>query len=168
MTNSHVEAVNQNNLKHNNFISKILKITFALSFISIMSACTSVQYLEYTELPIASEEEALVYFFRESKFVGGGVSYYIYEGDEQSPVRLGGLKNGTFFYIYRHPGNHTFWAKTEAKDSVTLELAAGEIYYIKGEVDMGILAGRPDLTIVHPAEGRSEIPELRLTALPDK
>jgi len=145
-----------------------LKLVFTLSLAIFISACTSVQYADLKEMPSASPDQALVYFFRESKFQGGAISYYIYEGEKDNKEKHGALKNGTFFYIFREPGTHTFWAKTEAKDSVTLDLLAGETYYVKGEVDMGFFAGRPDLTIVHAAEGSSEIPELKFTALPDK
>lgn len=128
-----------------------------------LGGCTSVTYKELSSLPAAKSDMGLIYFYRESKFAGGVVSYYIYEGEDDNKNKLGALKSGTFFYIYATPGTHTYWASTEAKDSVTLEVGPAKTYYVKGEVDFGLFAGRPDLTIVHEMEGQSEIPELEYT-----
>ena len=123
----------------------------------LAAGCASVEYKEIDTMPEVRADEGLVYFFREKKFAGSAVSYYIYEDNR----RIGALKNGTFFYVRAEPGTHTYTAKTEATETVTLEVEAGETYYIKGEVDMGFFAGRPDLTIVAAQEGQSEIPNLK-------
>jgi hypothetical protein len=140
---------------------KHINILYLLFIALFTGACTSVQYSQLEELPSAKEDKALVFFYREAKFAGSAVSYYINEGDESEKNRIGALKNGTFFYVYEEPGTYEFWAKTEAKDSVTLDCKAGEVYYVKGAIDVGFFAGRPDLSIAHNLEGQSEIPKLK-------
>ncbi len=89
----------------------------------------------------ADGESALITFLRESAFVGGGVSYYIYEDGKV----IGALKSGTWFLHKASPGQHTYMAETESKSIVSLTLEAGKNYYVLGGVTMGVLAGRPEL-----------------------
>ena len=137
-------------------MNKLLLLSIA-GILIVTSGCTSLQYQKLDKLPTVSEDKGLIYFFREKEFVGSMVSYYIYEGNE----KLGGLQNGTFFYIEPTPGPHTYRAKTEAEEKVTINVVAGETYYVKAEVKMGLLCGQPDLTIVHELEGKSDIPNLK-------
>ena len=68
---------------------------------------------------------------------------------------------GYFPYI-RDPGEVELWAKTESRSSVTLDLKPGDIQYVKGEVGVGFLLGRPNLYIVDSATGSEEIKECKL------
>ena len=137
------------------------KVLLLLGISVVTSGCASVHYQELAELPRVSDDKGLIFFFREKEFQGSAISFYIYEGDE----RIGGLANGTFFFIEPNPGTYTYRAKTEAEEKVTLEVVAGETYYIKAEVKMGIWVGQPDLTIVHDLEGKSEIPNLKYAVI---
>ena len=83
-----------------------------------------------------------IVFFRDRKFVGGGVSYKVREGETE----LGKLSNGVFFVHVADPGAHEYTVHSEAKDILNLEVEAGETYYVVGGVTMGILAGRPNLS----------------------
>ncbi len=144
---------------------KLLKLLTAS--IALLSAvgCTSVQYKELTEMPVAQTDKGLVYFYRENKFLGAGVSYYIYEGEEESKVKLGALKNGTFFFVEPDPGKHVYWAKTESRDEAIIYVEAGKTYYVSGSVGMGIMAGRPQLDVVQENVGKPIIPGLKYTVI---
>ncbi|SDQ59418.1 DUF2846 domain-containing protein [Pseudoxanthomonas sp. CF125] len=83
-----------------------------------------------------------IVFFREKKFVGGGVSYKVREGENE----LGKLSNGTFFVSVVEPGAHEYTVHSEAKDILNLEVEAGETYYVTGGITMGVFAGRPNLS----------------------
>ena len=60
-------------------------------------------------------------------------------------TRIGGLPNGAYFVYQAKPGVHKFTASTEATDEHVLTLEAGKTYYIRGEVTMGVMVGRPHL-----------------------
>lgn len=83
-----------------------------------------------------------VVFFRPSKFVGGGVGFKVRE----ATTELGKLRNGSYIVAIVEPGTHQYNVHGEAKDVLTLEVEAGETYYVKFSVGMGIVAGRPNLS----------------------
>lgn len=83
-----------------------------------------------------------IVFFRDKKFVGGGVSYKVREGENE----LGKLSNGTYFVSVAEPGAHEYTVHSEAKDILNLEVEAGETYYVTGGITMGVFAGRPNLS----------------------
>ena len=87
-------------------------------------------------------DKGQVVFFRDKKFVGGGVNYKVREGESE----LGKLSNGSFFVHVTEPGAHEYTVHSEAKDILNMEIEAGETYYVIGGVTMGILAGRPNLS----------------------
>ena len=82
-----------------------------------------------------------VVFFRESKFVGGGVSFKVREGEQE----LGKLSSGTYFTAQVPVGPHAYTVHSEAKDVLNLEVEKGETYYVQGSISMGVLVGRPNL-----------------------
>lgn len=86
--------------------------------------------------------KALVVFFRPSAFVGSMIGFKVREGD----VELGKLRNGNYFTLQVEPGKHSYVVHSEAKDETTLELEEGETYFLAGEINMGIMAGRPNLS----------------------
>ncbi len=83
-----------------------------------------------------------IVFFREKKFAGAAVGYKVREND----VELGRLRNGSYFTIQVTPGQHQYTVHSEAKDILTLEVEAGETYYVVGGITVGVLAGRPNLS----------------------
>ena len=94
--------------------------------------------------------------YRERHFTGGGVSYKVYDNG----TRIGGLPNGAYFVYQAKPGLHKFTASTEVTDEKPLMVEAGKTYYVRGEVQMGILIGRPHLIIVDRQEAEGAIKEL--------
>lgn len=88
------------------------------------------------------EGKGQIVFFRESKFVGGAISYKVREGEAE----LGKLSNGSYFVYVAEPGAHAYTVHSEAKDVLNLEVEAGETYFVSGGVSMGVFAGRPNLS----------------------
>lgn len=88
------------------------------------------------------EGKGQIVFFRESKFVGGAISYKVREGETE----LGKLSNGSYFVSVAEPGAHAYTVHSEAKDILNLEVEAGETYFVSGGVSMGVFAGRPNLS----------------------
>ena len=88
-----------------------------------------------------SADMGSIVFFRESKFMGGGVSFKVREGEQE----LGKLSNGSYFVAQVPTGPHAFTVHSEAKDVLNLEVEPGETYYVQGSISMGVLVGRPNL-----------------------
>ncbi len=82
-----------------------------------------------------------IVFFRDKKFVGSLISYIVREGTTE----LGKLSNGVYFVLAVDPGTHVYTVHSEAKDNLTLEVEAGETYYVSSGITMGFMAGRPNL-----------------------
>ena len=79
--------------------------------------------------------------------------------------KVGLLKSGSYFMLKAKPGKHTYWAETETKEFVTIDVQPQKFHYIIGGVDMGFWAGRPKLDEVTPPIARQLIPELEYTIL---
>ncbi|AXA85363.1 hypothetical protein DCD74_12400 [Lysobacter oculi] len=88
------------------------------------------------------EGKGQIVFFRPSKFTGGAIGFKVREGETE----LGKLRNGNYFVHAAEPGTHQYTVHSEAKDILTLEVEAGETYYVQGSITMGIMAGRPNLS----------------------
>ena len=95
-----------------------------------------------TLINAAPADKAQIVFFRESKFVGGAIGFKVREGETE----LGKLRSGKYFVANVEPGKHEYNVHGETKDVLTIEVEAGETYYVLGSLGMGIVAGRPNLS----------------------
>ena len=118
-------------------------------------------YEQPSQAITADAATGLIYFFRESAFTGGGISYFIFEDDK----KIGLLKSGTYFVHKSAPGKHSYLAETEARAAVTLDIQPGQIYYVEGGVGMGMWAGRPQLTEVTRPVAEKLLPGLKYIRL---
>jgi hypothetical protein len=82
-----------------------------------------------------------VIFFRPKRFAGSAIGFIVREGTTE----LGKLRNGNYFSIQAPAGVHHYVVHSEAKDELTVEVEAGETYYVVGAVGVGFLAGRPNI-----------------------
>lgn len=89
-----------------------------------------------------AEGKGRIVFFRPSKFTGAAIGFKVREGD----VELGKLRSGKYFAVDVEPGTHEYTVHSEAKDVLTMEVEAGETYYVQGTITMGFMAGRPNLS----------------------
>jgi len=103
-------------------------------------------------------DKGTVYIYRESKMIGGAVSYTVHANG----MPLAKLSSGSYFVYHAAPGEVEFSAQTEAKTSVTVDVKAGEVYYVKGSVGMGVFVGYPHLLLVSSGVGEKEIVECKL------
>jgi hypothetical protein len=91
---------------------------------------------------------AQLVFFRPWKFAGGGVTFKVREGDRA----LGTLASGRYFVVDVPPGTHSYVVHSESKDVLDLEVEAGEVYYVKGSMSMGVLVGHPNIALANEDE----------------
>ena len=109
------------------------------------------------ELPQSKPDKGLVIFYRDKQFKGGAIRFNINHPEGS----LGQLLSGTFLYKYFDPGSHTFSSQAVSQDSITLNVEAGKIYYVKGEVRMGVYAGRPKFTQMSESAALSDLEKLK-------
>ena len=105
---------------------------------------------------------AVVYIYRPSHFGGSGVSYDV----RANGVVVVTLYNGGYYPYFAQPGEVELSAKTEASSSVTLDIKAGQTYYVRGTVGVGFFVGHPRLEIVPAEVGEKEIVETKLLPEP--
>jgi hypothetical protein len=83
----------------------------------------------------APSDKAQVVFFRTGAYAGAATWFKIRENE----VELGKLSNQSYFVAVLPPGPHTFTSATENKTHLKMELDAGETYYVRGSLQMGLL-----------------------------
>jgi len=77
---------------------------------------------------------------------------------------IGFLSNGTFLHQDLEPGNHTFTVRAPSvngQDSITLNVEAGKIYYVKGEILWGWPAGRPKFAQMSESQAKADLEKFK-------
>jgi hypothetical protein len=82
-----------------------------------------------------------IVFFRP---MGAGIALVpaIHEGDQD----VGKVGASSYTIHVADPGDHTYTVKTESTDTLHMEVDAGETYYVKETIGMGLIVGRAHLT----------------------
>jgi hypothetical protein len=129
---------------------------------ALLSGCASLPNTapSYTPDSAGTPDKATVYVYRSSGFVGGMLSPNV----SANGVPLADLPAGGYFVYHAAPGTVELTAHTEAKTSVTVEAKAGESYYIKESIGMGVFAGHPHLELVSADVGAKEIKDCKLVS----
>jgi hypothetical protein len=83
-----------------------------------------------------------VVFFRKGGLMGAAISCAVHENG----AKLSSLSPGKYVVVAADPGVHQYSVKSEATDTLRLEVEAGETYYAQCTVGMGVMAGRPNLS----------------------
>lgn len=93
-------------------------------------------------LPTPAEGQGQVVFFRPGSMMGAALGCTVHEGEPQI-ARLG---SGKYFVIPAAPGKHDFSTRGEATDRLTVEVEAGETYFVRCNIGMGMMSGRANLS----------------------
>ncbi|TAL09281.1 MAG: DUF2846 domain-containing protein [Nitrospirae bacterium] len=147
-----------------NRVSGVATVLIVLAAVFAAAGCAPTLQQVYQRVEAIPPGKALVYIYRPGGFLGGAVYY---------DVRANGtvvttLYRGGYYPYIAEPAEIEFSAKTEATDSVTIDVKAGQTYYIKGTVGVGFVVGRPHLTVVPASDAESEIAECKLLPGPEK
>jgi len=113
------------------------------------------------EVGVPAPGKGQVVFFRPFKMTGAVIGFKVREGSQE----LGKLNNGNYFVIAAEPGKHEYAVRSEAKDVLTLDVDAGEVYYVMGSISMGVLAGRPNLSPADSAAFEQVREKLKMSTL---
>jgi len=108
------------------------------------------------EIPEVKEGQALIVFYREQRMAGAAIQFHV----KQNAVPIGSLTNGSVMFRNVAPGEYGFSSEVITGDSLSLTVAAGQIYFVQGTVRMGLYAGRPKFTVVDEATARAAIAKI--------
>jgi hypothetical protein len=95
-------------------------------------------------IPPPPQGQGQVVFFRAKSLLGTGQWFNVREGGRV----VGKLSNGAYFVHVTSPGVHTYTAKLEPelKDHLTIDVDAGETYFVEGSLTGGLVIGAADLS----------------------
>jgi len=92
-------------------------------------------------VPTAKPDKGLVVFYRAKKAKGAAMRFQI---SDSSGLSVGNLSNGSMFYQYFDAGQKTFDVRSpsvDGSDLITLDIVAGETYFVQDEILWGWPAG---------------------------
>jgi hypothetical protein len=100
-------------------------------------------------IPAPAPGTGQIVFFRP-----GGMGFAMGCSVNENGAKISSLGAGKYFVLRTTPGRHEYTVKSEAKDTLALEVEDGETQFAKCKIKMGIMAGRPDLAPADEAEFR--------------
>jgi hypothetical protein len=113
--------------------------------------------------------QALIYLYRPDKTLGSFHRMDVRAGPIDAPTQVAAVWSGGYFPWHLPPGAVRLaarpWLATDPQSTVTLNVEAGNTYYVKGTVTTGWKSPHVGLELVDPEKGRSQVRKCRL--LPD-
>lgn len=104
-----------------------------------------------------SADKATVYIYRNENF-GAAIKMPVLIDN----VSVGDTAAKTYIEKQLDPGAHTITSKTEKDSSVSIDMLAGQIYYVWQEVKMGMFAAGSALHVVDARKGQDGVRESKL------
>lgn len=130
-------------------------------FLALLVALTACATSSGTvSLPEVKPDMGLVVFYRQANMKGRAIRFEISDSAKGS---IGYLSDGTVVHRDLEPGSHTFTVRApsvDGQDSVTLDVEAGQTYYVKGTVLWGWPAGRPKFTRMSDSQAQSDLSKM--------
>ena len=114
------------------------------------------------DIPPPPDGKGQIVAFRKNEYVGWAVWFNI----RDSGKLLGKLTNGSYFVAALDPGPHILSAATENKDTLNLNVAPGETYFVEGTVSMGVLIGEANIQPSDQASFDNASHKLKLSGPP--
>ena len=91
-------------------------------------------------LPKPPPGKGQIVFFRP-----GAMGFAIGCSVNENGQKVSSLGSGKYFVMVTTPGRHEFTVKSEAKDTLALEVESDETQFASCKIKMGVMVGRPDL-----------------------
>jgi len=137
-----------------------LCMTLAILAVGVLAGCASGPQFSTVQAGLTplAPDKGRVFIYRSTGF-GAAI---------QPDVHLNGTVVGTskgngIFFVDEPPGNIEIVIGTEVEKRLTFTLGAGDVRYVKCEVNMGILAARIVPTLVDQDVAAKEIGDLAFT-----
>lgn len=124
---------------------------------TVVSGCASgPKYSEIkNSIPALDPEQGRIFFYRPSA-IGAAIQPNILVNGSV----VGEMVPLGFFYVDRSPGNYVVTARTESEATLQLTLQPSQTQYVKGSISLGILVGRPNLSLVDQTNALIEMQDL--------
>ena len=135
-------------------LAKNLKALLILAILAV-AACAAPP--RGGDIPAPKADQGLIVFYRLNSFAGSAIRFNL----NSSEGPLGQLTNGSIIYNHLPPGDHQFWSQVISQDAIAVKVEAGKTYFVKGEVLMGVFAGRPKFTQMPEAQAQVDLATLR-------
>lgn len=130
------------------FIALVLGSTLPLaSFPTTAAHAAAKNDQEKISILAPPEGQGQIVFFRT-----GGQGFAMGCSVNENSEKISSLGAGRYFMMVATPGAHSFSAKSEATDTLNLEVEPDETQYVRCKIKMGFMAGRPDLAPSSKAE----------------
>lgn len=100
----------------------------------------------------AEAGKAILFFYRESRFVGGALRPSIFVDD----VEVAYLSSGSYLKVAVAPGDHVIYADKKA-DAMTFPTEAGKTYYFRVGIRAGVFKGHGKIDPVSEEMGAKEV-----------
>ena len=100
------------------------------------------------QLPPPPAGKGQVVFFRKPLFSLVPFNWIAREGTTE----VCEMEAGTYCIAFVDPGTHTYEVHSEAKNDVTIEVDAGETYYLIGGISMGFVVNHPTISPAQKAQ----------------
>ena len=118
-------------------------------------ACLAALMLSPSHAMAAKPDEAKVAVVLPAPKAGKGQVVFFRPGGMGAAIKCTVRENGKmvarvgpnrYYVIDAEPGVHTFTAKSEATDAVTVQVEPDETAFVKCKIAMGMMVGRPNLS----------------------
>jgi hypothetical protein len=103
--------------------------------------------------PAVAADMGRIYFYRSSGLLGFAMQPAV----KIDGTKVGDSEPGNYFYVDRPPGTYTISTATEAEETVSVPLAAGQTVYVKTRVGMGFIVYRVSPEIVDNTQATDDI-----------
>lgn len=132
-------------------------LLFALVSLAIAACATGPQLSTLSDyLKPPAPEHGRIYFYRTGSPVGAMVQPSIRLNGEV----IGSAVPGGVFFADRLPGNYSVSVATETERSLSLNIVAGQVYYVRFDISMGFLVGRVSPSLIPADSGATEVAQL--------
>lgn len=135
---------------------KSLKLILALAALTILQGCGATGP-KFREVVYPIENESVVYFYRPSEYVAGGLSPTVFDNGE--PVSK--LSNGGYFVHRVESGRHEFVTDSAMNidKPLSFEINPREIHFIRLDYKSGVFTGTWMLNKIFEHQALEEIKE---------
>ena len=108
--------------------------------------------------PAPAAGEGVVYFYGTNQFAVGTMIW-------EDEIGVAVVHPDAVTYLYATPGTHTYTALLNGESTATIDVEAGESYFVRYSVETGFWGPRPNLEYVPFETGSAAIPTLRFVTL---
>ena len=135
--------------------------TAAIFSVALLYGCASAPSMETMQADVAQytlpkpavADKGLVYVVRPSN-AGMMVRFNVFLDDKEADSEMGYNRGNQYIYFYVTPGQHVISSKAENWADANVTVKAGEVIYLKQEVEVGVVMARNSLKVLSDVEGR--------------